>query len=263
MTEPTTCRRRGNELPRNAPAGVCLLLAGMGESSPEMVSAVTDATILTGSVAPFDLTNELPMVAIATMFHSPSASGRQPKPMVWKPATLKIRNRVDFMPICAIPDADHRVASRVGQPPTVRAILVVEKRRMGATVKNTARQFGRWVRSAALHARTNVGLVVVSVWLACPLLGGQERGNRTNADKKQADSIAPAKEQAQALQVLEADQPTLTLKGHTGDVGSVTFSPDGKRLAAASCNGTVKVWDVTPRLGSTHEIVSFKRSTAA
>jgi WD40 repeat protein len=42
----------------------------------------------------------------------------------------------------------------------------------------------------------------------------------------------------------QADQPqAVTLKGHAGWVGAVAFAPDGKTLASASADGTIKFWD--------------------
>jgi WD40 repeat protein len=38
---------------------------------------------------------------------------------------------------------------------------------------------------------------------------------------------------------------TLTLKGHSGDVWSVSVSPDGKRIVSGSADGTLKVWDIS------------------
>jgi WD40 repeat protein len=38
-------------------------------------------------------------------------------------------------------------------------------------------------------------------------------------------------------------QEVFTLRGHTFWVESVAFTPDGKRLASISQEGTVKLWD--------------------
>ncbi len=37
--------------------------------------------------------------------------------------------------------------------------------------------------------------------------------------------------------------PPLELKGHTGGVTSVAFSPDGTRIVTGSGDPTAKVWD--------------------
>jgi WD40 repeat protein len=45
---------------------------------------------------------------------------------------------------------------------------------------------------------------------------------------------------------VQTGQEVCTLRGHTETVFGVSFSPDGRRLATSSDDGTVKIWDGTP-----------------
>jgi WD40 repeat protein/tRNA A-37 threonylcarbamoyl transferase component Bud32 len=56
----------------------------------------------------------------------------------------------------------------------------------------------------------------------------------------------PRKGEGRVRKRLEFDEdtPVHTLKGHSGPVFGVTFSPDGARLVSGSGDGTVKVWDL-------------------
>jgi len=82
------------------------------------------------------------------------------------------------------------------------------------------------------------------VLLAVLLVGGMGCGGNDNSPIDAPPPSSPEKaENAVASDAKKSveGQETLTLKGHSGPVTSVSFSPDGKRIVSGSPDKTVKV----------------------
>ena len=60
-----------------------------------------------------------------------------------------------------------------------------------------------------------------------------------------------------ATQTGQVNAPLFTLTGHTNDVVSVAFSPDGNIIASGSWDGNVKIWDARTLYANTRSIPTF------
>jgi len=73
-------------------------------------------------------------------------------------------------------------------------------------------------------------------------IGGAAGGGVKSGERSR--SAGPSGASGAAKKAVEGREP-LTLKGHSGVVWSVSFSPDGKRIVSGSRDKTVKIWDIS------------------
>ena len=82
------------------------------------------------------------------------------------------------------------------------------------------------------------------VLLALLLVGIAGCGGSSPPNGGEPPAQAAAGQKAAAKKLVEG-QKTLTLKGHSSFVRSVSFSPDGKRIVSGSWDNMLKVWDIS------------------
>ncbi|GAX43692.1 WD repeat protein with Ser/Thr protein kinase motif [Tolypothrix sp. NIES-4075] len=107
---------------------------------------------------------------------------------------------------------------------------------------STTLQLGARLRNQLIISAAIVVLAIAGIWYSL---------SRPVAITKSSPS-QPVKTTSE-----NSDQPS-TLKGHSSDVNSVTFSPDGQMLVTGSDDRTIKLWNLTTK----QEIRTFKGHTS-